>query len=85
MWETLEAFLWTRIQQTMQMGIEEELTAFWLRTDAAKLFKKTANSTATIWRLLLVAEKRFRKIDTPHLASEIHRGSVFEDGLNVTK
>ena len=32
------------------------------RTDAAKRFKKTGNATATISRLLLVAEKNFRKI-----------------------
>jgi hypothetical protein len=38
-----------------------------------------------IWRLLLVAEKRFRKIDAPHLASEVHRSGVFEDGVKVTK
>ena len=55
------------------------------QTDAAKRFKKTANATAKFWRLLLVAEKRFRKIDAPRLASEIHRGGVFEDGVQVTK
>ena len=54
-------------------------------TDAAKRFKKTANATAKFWRLLLVAEKRFRKIDAPRLASEIHRGGVLEDGVQVTK
>jgi hypothetical protein len=27
----------------------------------------------------------FRKVDAPHLASEVHRGGVFEDGVQVTK
>jgi transposase-like protein len=65
--------------------IESPFAAVRLRTDAAKRFKKTANATAKFWRLLLVAEKRFRKIDAPRLASEIHRGGVFEDGVQVTK
>ena len=38
-----------------------------------------------IWRLLLVAEKRFRKIDAPHLATQVYRGVVFEDGVKITK
>jgi hypothetical protein len=38
-----------------------------------------------IWRVLLVAEKRFRKIDAPHLASAVCRGVVFEDGVKVAK
>ena len=38
-----------------------------------------------IWRLLLVAEKRFRKIDAPHLAAEVFRGVVFEAGVRITK
>ena len=65
--------------------IESPFAAVRLRTDAAKRFKKTANATAMIWRLLLVAEKRFRKIDAPHLAVQVYRGVVFEDGLKLTK
>ena len=65
--------------------IESPFAAVRLRTDAAKRFKTRANATAKFWRLLLVAEKRFRKIDAPRLASEIHRGGVFEDGVQVTK
>jgi putative transposase len=36
-----------------------------------------------IWRLLLVAEKRFRKIDAPQLAAAVYRGVVFEDGVKL--
>ena len=33
----------------------------------------------------MVAEKRLRKIDAPHLASVVYRGVVFEDGVKVAK
>jgi len=54
--------------------VESPFAAVRLRTDAAKRFKKADNATAMIWRLLLVAEKLFRKIDAPHLAAEVYRG-----------
>ena len=65
--------------------IESPFAAVRLRTDAARRFKKTANATAMIWRLLLVVEKRFRKIDAPHLAVAVFRGVVFEDGVKLVK
>jgi len=65
--------------------VESPFAAVRLRTDAAKRFKKADNATAMIWRLLLVAEKRFRKIDSPHLAAAVYRGAVFEDGVKLTK
>ena len=64
--------------------VESPFAAVRLRTDAAKRFKKTENATAMIWRLLLVAEKRFRKIDAPHLASAVFHGVAFEDGAKIT-
>ena len=65
--------------------VESPFAAVRLRTDAAKRFKKADNATAMIWRLLLVAEKRFRKIDAPHLAAAVYRGVVFEDGVKLAK
>ncbi len=88
-WERMVAFYdfpkehWKHLRTTNV--VESPFAAVRLRTDAAKRFKKTANATAMIWRLLLVAEKRFRKIDAPHLASEVCRGVVFEDGVKVAK
>lgn len=88
-WERMVAFYdfpkehWKHLRTTNV--VESPFAAVRLRTDAAKRFKKTANATAMIWRLLLVAEKRFRKIDAPHLAAEVYRGVVFEDGVKVTK
>jgi putative transposase len=88
-WDRMVAFYdfpkehWKHLRTTNV--VESPFAAVRLRTDAAKRFKKTANATAMIWRLLLVAEKRFRKIDAPHLASAVYRGVVFEDGVKVAK
>ncbi len=88
-WERMVAFYdfpkehWKHLRTTNV--VESPFAWGRLPTDAAKRFKKTENATAMIWRLLLVAEKRFRKIDAPHLAAEVYRGVVFEDGVKLTK
>jgi transposase-like protein len=88
-WERMVAFYnfpkehWKHLRTTNV--VESPFAAVRLRTDAAKRFKKTENATAMIWRLLLVAEKRFRKIDAPHLAAEVYRGVAFEDGVKIVK
>ncbi len=65
--------------------VESPFASVRLRTDAAKRYKKVENATALIWRLLRVAESRFRKIDAPHLAMEVYTGDRFVDGVKVTK
>jgi transposase-like protein len=65
--------------------VESPFASVRLRTNAAKRFKKVANATALIWRLLRVAESRFRKISAPSLAAAVYRGDKFEDGVRVTK
>ena len=42
--------------------VESPFSALRLRTDAARRFKKVANARAVIWKMLLVAEKRFRRL-----------------------
>jgi len=88
-WERMVAFYdfpkehWKHLRTTNV--VESPFAAVRLRTDAAKRFKKTENATAMIWRLLLAAEKRFRKIDAPHLAAAVYRGVAFENGVKITK
>ena len=48
--------------------VESPFASVRLRTTAAKRFKRVDNATALIWRLLLVAEKRFRKLNAPPVA-----------------
>ena len=56
-----------------------------LRTGAAKRFKKVASATALIWRVLLVAEKRFRRLDAPELVADVYAGRKFDDGKPVMR
>jgi hypothetical protein len=41
------------------------------------------NATALIWRLLLVVEQHFRKLNAPHLAAEVYAGVAYQDGRRV--
>jgi hypothetical protein len=54
--------------------VESPFAAVRLRTSAAKRFKKVANATALIWRLLMVAKRRFRKLNAPELLAAVARG-----------
>jgi len=64
--------------------VESPFSAVRLRTGAARRFRKVANATALIWKVLMVAEKRFRKLDAPHLLSEVYEGIVYRDGVRVS-
>ena len=63
--------------------VESPFASVRLRTSAAKRFKKVESATALIWKLLTVAEKRFRKLDAPHLLRDVLDGRKFEDGKPV--
>ena len=61
----------------------EPFAALRLRTDATKRFKKVANATAVIWKLLLVAETRFRKLHAPELLQDVWERAEYRDGVRV--
>lgn len=63
--------------------IESPFAALRLRTDAAKRFKKTESATAVIFKLLLIAESRFRRLNAPELMKEVYLGVDFKDGIRV--
>ena len=65
--------------------MESPFAALRLRTDAAKSFKKIESVTAAIFKLLLVAEKNFRRLNAPELMREVHLGVRFKDGDRVTE
>lgn len=60
--------------------VESPFSAVRLRTDAARRYKNVANATALIWKVLMVAEKRFRKLNAPHLLTEVYAGVKYLDG-----
>jgi len=86
-WERLVSFYrfpqehWHHLRTTNP--VESPFAALRLRTNAAKRFKKIANATALIWRMLLVAESRFRRLRAPELARDVHRGVLFVNGVRV--
>ena len=65
--------------------IESPFAAVRLRTGASKRFKKVASATALIWKVLTVAEKRFRRLNAPHLLLDVYEGNQFVNGRPVTK
>jgi putative transposase len=60
--------------------VESPVAAVRLRTEAAKRFKKVANAPAVIWKRLLVAEQRFRRLDTPERLPKVAE-AVYVDGV----
>jgi transposase-like protein len=66
-------------------AIESPFAALRLRTDAAKRFKKVENATAVVYKMLLVAEKRFRKLNAPELLKEVFLGVTFHNGVPVNR
>ena len=64
---------------------ESPFAALRLRTDAAKRFKKVDNATTVIFKLLLVAEKNFRRLNAPKLMKEVYLSVRFEDGERISE
>lgn len=62
--------------------IESPFFALRLRTDAARRYKKVENATAVLWKLLLIAEKRFRKLNAPYLVKAVFLGARYVNGVH---
>jgi transposase-like protein len=84
-WEQMVTFYqfprdhWRHLRTTNV--VESPFAALRLRTDAAKRFKKVANATAVVWKMLLVAERKFRRINSPELLPAVAAGQQYHDGL----
>ena len=88
-WERMVTFYrfpkehWKHLRTTNP--VESPFAALRLRTDAAKRYKKVENATAVIWKMLLVAEQRFRKLDAPERMKQVSLGVQFRDGLELRR
>jgi transposase-like protein len=88
-WDRMVAFYrfpqehWVHLRTTNV--VESPFSALRLRTDAAKRFKKVENATAVIFKMLQVAEKRFRRLNAPELLREVVLGAEFKDGLRTQR
>ena len=72
---------WVHLRTTN--SIESPFAALRLRTDAAKRFKKVHNATAVLWKMLLVAQQRFRRLHAPELMKEVYHGVPYVNGVRV--
>ena len=84
-WERMVTFYsfpkehWPHIRTTNV--VESPFSIIRLRTDAAKRFKRVDNATAMIWKLLRVAEKRFRLLKGYWLLPDVLEGKQFVNGV----
>ena len=86
-WERMIAFYdypqehWKHLRTTNI--IESPFSSVRLRTNASRRYKKVENATALIWKVMMVAEKKFRRLDAPELLKEVYEGAIYKDGLRV--
>lgn len=86
-WERMVAFYrypkehWIHLRTTNP--IESPFAAVRLRTNAAKRFKKVDNATALIWKIMMVAETTFRRLNATELLKEVYNGVAFADGIRT--
>jgi transposase-like protein len=83
-WERLVAYYdfplqhWKHLRTTNP--VESPFAAVRLRTTAAKRYKKVENATAVLWKTLLIAEQKFRRLSAPELLAEVTAGVRYENG-----
>ena len=56
--------------------VESPFAALRLRTDAAKRFKRVDRATAVIWKMLMVAQSRFRRLKAPELMKDAYLAPI---------
>src|SRR5262245_52208602 len=87
-WERLVTFHqfprehWRHLRTTHV--VESPFAAVWLRTTAAKRFKKVDSATAMPWKVLQVAESTFRRLNAPELLPAVYAGARYVDGIKHT-
>jgi len=86
-WERMVTFYgfpkqrWKHLRTTNV--IESPFAAVRLRTTAARRYKKAENATAVIWKVLMVVEKSFRRLDAPELLADVCSGVRYCDRVRV--
>ena len=86
-WERMVTFYdyprehWRHLRTTNP--VESPFAALRLRTDAARRYKRVDRAIAVIWKMLMVAEKRFRRLQAPELMADVYLGARYVDGIAV--
>lgn len=65
--------------------VESPLAALRLRTDAAKRYKRVDPATVVIWKMLMVAQQKCRRLNAPELFKQVYLGVEYEDGIEITR
>jgi putative transposase len=83
-WERLVAYYaypqahWVHLRTSNP--VESPFASVRLRTTAAKRYKRVENASAMIWKLLMVAEKSFRKVNAPEVMASVASGTTYVNG-----
>ena len=86
-WERMVTFYdfprehWQHLRTTNP--VESPFAALRLRTDAAKRYKRVDRATAVIWKMLMIAEKRFHRLKAPGLMRDVYLGTLYMDGMAI--
>jgi transposase-like protein len=86
-WERMMTFYqfprehWQHLRTTNP--VESPFAALRLRTDAAKRYKRVDRATAVIWKMLMIAEKRFRRLKAPEMMTDVYHGAQYVDGVAI--
>ena len=86
-WERMVTFYdyprehWRHLRTTNP--VESPFAALRLRTDAARRYKRVDRAIAVIWKMLMVAEKRFRRLQAPELMKDVYLGVKYVDGVVI--
>ena len=86
-WERMVTFYdfprehWRHLRTTNP--VESPFAALRLRTDAARRYKRVDRAIAVIWKMLMVAEKRFRRLQAPELMADVYLGVKYKDGVAI--
>ena len=88
-WERMVTFYqfpkehWKHLRTTNV--VESPFAALRLRTDAAKRYKKVDNAIVVIWKMLMLAERRFRRLHAPGKLMEVYLGFNMEEAREETE
>ena len=63
--------------------VESPFAALRLRTDAAKRYKRVDRAIAVIWKMLMVAQQRIRRLKSPELIEDVYLGAQYVDGIAI--
>ena len=70
---------WVHLRTTNP--VESPFAALRFRTDAAKRYKRVDLAMAVMWKMLMIAEQRFRRLKAPELMEEVYLGAQYVDGI----